>query len=243
MKILRNGFSMFLLAVLFFTNVQGQADSKNNTNLNTQSRSLTNYTALSLSIPATVEVWQAAEYAFKITANQEILDNIITEVKDGELVIRSKDNKWKWRGDQNINITLSLPQITSLEINGSGYIIGKSTISSEKLNLLVNGSGQISIRDINVTALSTEINGSGSIQELSGNAEQISMEVNGSGSIKAGGLKSDRSTIAISGSGTVAAGSIQSLDVNIAGSGNVSYRGKPENVKKRIAGSGTVSQE
>ena len=244
MKILLIRSYLLLFSLLFFTNVDAQTTtSKNNNSLITQKRNLINYSALSLNIPASIEVSQSADYAFSITGKQELLDQFITEIKDGELVITTKDKKWKWSGDQTIRISISLPKINSMEINGSGHIAAISVMSTEKLSLLINGSGHISTMSINVTALNAEINGSGSILELSGNADQITMAVNGSGNIKAGRLQSKRSTIAISGSGNIDAGSIASLDVNIAGSGNVSYHGNPENVKKRISGSGTVSQE
>lgn len=232
---------LMLLASGLIASVPSHAQEK--AGLNTQKRNPGSYHSITLNIPATVLLSQSGTSSFEIEGKQELIDQIVTEVKSDRLVIKTKDNNRKWASDQGIRIYISNPELRDLLVNGSGEIAAQTDFSTDKMTLTINGSGRIQTKKITAGSLSAIINGSGDILGLQGTVENLSMEINGSGNIKADGLQSNQSAVSISGSGNVSAGSIGSMEVNIAGSGNVSYQGNPEKVEKKIAGSGKVSPQ
>ena len=58
----------------------------------TVSRSVSNYSSIGLSMPATVYFTQADEYTLEINGQQNIIDKIETKVKGDELQIKLENN-------------------------------------------------------------------------------------------------------------------------------------------------------
>lgn len=177
--------------------------------------SVNNFDALGLGISATVYVSQGS-HSVSIEAQQNIIDNIKTEVKNGSWNI---DFDKRVNGHSDITIHVSMPNIKALSIGGSGSIIGKSTFN-------------------NLGNLAIAIGGSGTV-ELAGSAKDVEISIAGSGDVKTAGLKANNCEVSIAGSGDAYIEVNGGLDVSIAGSGDVHYKGAPK-VSSSIAGSGSV---
>jgi hypothetical protein len=134
---------------------------------------------------------------------------------------------------------ITLPNIEYAKIDGSGKIYGQSQIVSDQITIKINGSGEITM-ELVANSVETEINGSGKIN-LSGTAASIDSEITGSGDMLLFGLVADNHQAKISGSGKIETTTNVLLSGNIAGSGNIRYKGEPE-VNVKISGSGKVSK-
>ncbi|HUM48215.1 MAG TPA: head GIN domain-containing protein [Chitinophagales bacterium] len=242
MKTLFNCSLIFLSMVMIHSAVLAQTSESGKGTITTQTRNLGDYSGIALNVPATLSVSQSSKFSFRMEGRQELLDQVITEVKNSELVIKFRDNKWKGSGESTLRIFIELPAISGLEINGSGDIAALTDITTKNLGLVVNGSGDITMKKIIATTITAEINGSGSILNIAGNADNVTFAVNGSGDINADNLQSKKVSASATGSGDIAAGAAETLDINIAGSGDIFYKGNPASVNKNIVGSGNVSQ-
>lgn len=180
-----------------------------------QNLNVSNFEAIGLGLKATVYVTQGPN-SVSIEAQQNIIDNIKTDVKNGSWNI---DFDKRVSNHEKIVINVSMPNITALAIGGSGEIIARSTFN-------------------NLGNLSLSIGGSGTI-ELSGSAKNVDISIAGSGDVKTGGLSVNNCEISIAGSGDAFIEVNNDLDVSIAGSGDVHYKGTPK-VSSSIAGSGSV---
>lgn len=228
-----------ILSLLFLIS---RANAQSSNNAAGQSREVRDFTGISVDIPAEVSISQDNNYVVRIDASQELLDQIVT-AKDGQdLVIKFKNNKWHWNGNEHIRITIHLPKLNSIELNGSGNVIAQTDFSTDKLRLEVNGSGDLKLMKISATDLDAEINGSGSILDISGTVNDMDLEVNGSGDIKAEKLGGKKVNASIAGSGDINIGETEALNAEIAGSGNVYYKGNPASLHKDVVGSGKVSR-
>ncbi len=207
-----------------------------------QTRKVDPFTEISLRIGANVHLEQGAKHSLEIVAKPSTLDEIITEVKEGKLIIRFPNKNYLWKDFQpgEITIYITAPEINGLGVSGSGDIIAEDEIKTKILDMAVSGSGNIKLSDLNADRVKTAISGSGDIVVAGKNpAQDLSVTISGSGNFKGLNYSADDVSIKIAGSGNVGIEANKSLYVRLAGSGNVTYKGKPM-IDQSIAGSGSV---
>jgi len=223
-----------ILIAFILTGIQVQAEE--------QTRKVDPFAEISLRIGAKVHLEQGAKQNLEIVAKSSTLDEIVTEVKDGKLIIRfpNKDYFWKTFQPGEITIYITTPEINGLGVSGSGDIIAENEIKSKILDLAVSGSGNIKLSELSVERVKTTISGSGDIVLASKTAAQdLSVAISGSGNFKGMNFSADDVSIKIAGSGNVDVEANKNLYVRLAGSGNVTYKGNPM-IDQSIAGSGKV---
>jgi hypothetical protein len=224
----------FFLFAFILSGIQVQAEE--------QTRKVDPFTEISLRIGAKVHLEQGAKQSLEIVAKSSTLDEIVTEVKDGKLIIRfpNKDYFWKTFQPGEIIIYITTPEINGLGISGSGDIIADDEIKTKILDLGVSGSGNIRLSELSAERVKTTISGSGDIV-LAGKtaAQDLSVAISGSGNFKGMSYSADDVSVKIAGSGNVDVEANKNLYVRLAGSGNVTYKGRPL-IDQSIAGSGKV---
>jgi hypothetical protein len=201
----------------------------------TQARPVAAFTAIRVegSIDAAVKV--GGPQAVAVTIDENLQPLVTTEVRDGTLVIRTRDASWDGPGV----VEITVPALRALDIKGSSDV----TIDGGQgdLTLAIHGSGDLTWSGA-VSKLDASVSGSGDLK-LSGTAEQAKVSVAGSGDVKAGGLKARAAAISVAGSGdvelTLDGGP---LSVAIAGSGDVTWHGTAMLEQVAIRGSGELKK-
>jgi hypothetical protein len=215
------------------------------------------FNSIELEFPADLYVTQGNRNRVRIEMEDNIFEDMELDVVGSVLTISAK-NYTCYLNKEPINVYVTMEEVESLSIIGSGNIVGETKIVSDELELDVIGSGNIDL-DVDANALDAAIDGSGKITLdvdadaldaaiigsgnilLNGGAAEQKSSITGSGSIDADNLVSNNADIDIEGSGTVKVNA-KNLDINIAGSGTVLYKGEPESLSKTIEGSGTIEK-
>jgi hypothetical protein len=237
------------LSVLLFTGLitlscsaQWGKTIKGNGNNVTIERSTGDYEGIAVSGWFDVDLVSGNEGDITLQGDENLLEYIITEVKDGKLVIKTekgvnlKSSSWK----SEIRITVPVESISSVSMSGSGDIVGKTKIKSDKFSTAMSGSGDITL-DIESNSLSASMSGSGDIT-LSGNTKDFDATISGSGDIEAYNLEADNVSATVSGSADIQVTAKKSIKARVSGSGDISYRGNPEKVDTKTSGSGDISK-
>ena len=210
----------------------------------TEDREVSSFSEISLRVPGKLHVEQGSKQSIEIVAKSSTLEELITEVKGRELIIRfaSKNYIWKNFDPGKIEIFVTVPEIDALSLSGSGDIINDGSIESRILDLSVSGSGDILLDDLKAERIKVMISGSGDV-ELAGDgkAEDLSVTISGSGDYKGIDFKVDDVNVKISGSGNANVYAEEQLNVRVAGSGDVTYKGNPR-IDQSIVGSGKVKK-
>jgi hypothetical protein len=211
----------------------------------TEQRKLSAFSEISLRIGANIHLSQGNEQIVEVKGEEATLNKLITEVKDRKLTIRYPTEtifSSKWNPGK-VDLFITIPQIESLALVGSGSIISENRIESRILDLTLSGSGDIRFDNLKTEKVVSVLSGSGNIY-LGGSetAGELISTLSGSGNVKAGGLATDNIRIVISGKGSCWVNAVKNLNVRIAGSGNVYYRGNPA-IDSSIVGSGQVKKE
>jgi hypothetical protein len=230
MKFLYISICPVIVAFFMVSCLKGRGDVESKT------FDIESFSGITNNIDADIHITQSPTQSVEILAQPNITKNISLEVTDGILKIKFKKNV---RHYKPININISIPKLSSININGSGNINTTNTFDScGVVSLDISGSGNI---DAYINANSktySKISGSGNIT-LNGNSPDQDITISGSGNIHAYTFHTEYSTVKISGSGTCELTADSTLNVTISGSGNTYYKGHPV-ITSDISGSGTI---
>jgi len=182
----------------------------------------------------TVILRQGEEQEVVVEAQQNIINLLETGVRNGRWDIEFEDCI---RSYEDVVIYITLPEISSITLSGSGLIQTSDWLVANKIELNLLGSGEIDAL-IDAEDLKVDVTGSGKIV-LEGAADIGDFRITGSGVVSAYELPLMDCNVNISGSGNVKTRCNDNLDIDISGSGDVYYRGNP-NINSSVSGSGKV---
>ncbi|TVZ15003.1 head GIN domain-containing protein [Maribacter sp. MAR_2009_72] len=215
---------------------------KGNGNNVTIERTTGDYDGVAVSGWFDVELVSGNEGKIILKGEENLLEYIITEVKNGKLVIRTekgvnlKTSNWK----SGIHITVPVESINSVAMSGSGDIVGKTTLSADNFSTAMSGSGDITL-DLDTNSLTATMSGSGDMS-LSGKTTDFEATISGSGDIEAYSLDADHVNATVSGSADIQVTAKKSIKARVSGSGDITYRGNPEKIDTKTSGSGDISK-
>jgi hypothetical protein len=225
--------SLIVLVMAMTTgSASGQASNK-------ESRDLKGFTRVNFGVSGDLYINIGKEFKLELEGSKSLLEDIVTEVSSGKLIIK-KEN-WRMNMNEKVTIRITMPELDGLGVSGSGKAEVLDPIKTTDLDLSVSGSGRLVTGEIAVTNIECGISGSGSI-EIRGNGTAVDGEISisGSGNYSGEALKMTTAEISISGSGNCSCSVVDSLEAHVSGSGNVTYSGKPEKVDARVSGSGKI---
>lgn len=205
----------------------------------TQTRNVGNFTGVSSEMSGKVNFAIAPDYKVEITAQQNILDVLKTNVVNGVLHIDFKDNV-RVRQHEDLMINITAPYADYFRLSGSGNMNVRGDVAANNLKVTLSGSGDISIEKAVITdKIDTEVSGSGNISIANGSAISEDVDISGSGKVEMAGVEAENASTHTSGSGDVKLAVSKTLDAHISGSGSVYYHGNPV-ISTHISGSGRV---
>jgi hypothetical protein len=216
----------------------------------TVDRHLSGFSSVQIAGPFDVHITQGAAESVKLEAPSEVTDRIITEVSGGVLKIRNKHDNWGWgykswwsdksvwHNHKKIAVYITVKDLNSIKMSGSGDVILNGGITANSLKLMVRGSGSIEGK-IDVKTLESRISGSGGMK-LSGSAESSTVKVSGSGNFTARNLVTANSAVLVSGSGHAEINASDKVDAAVHGSAGVSYTGTAKIINSSKSGSGEI---
>jgi hypothetical protein len=188
-----------------------------------ETREVAAFTKISFRTAGKVYVKQGSPQKVEIEGTAQMLEKIKTKVEDGKLSIgpEEKWNNWNWSNDDTqISVYITVANIETLSVSGSGELIAQTLIKAANLKLNVSGSGSLTA-EIEATDVDADVSGSGGIA-LTGKCRNIDADVSGSGRVKINGAIAGEAEFDISGSGKVeASGSAETVKTDITGSGKV----------------------
>lgn len=206
-----------------------------------ETRDVATFTKVSFRSPGKVYIKQGTPQKVEIEGSADVLEKIKTTVEGDKLTIgpEGKWFDWDW-SDDKVTVYITVANIETLSVSGSGTMVTQSKITTGELNLNVSGSGSLEA-EIEAGDVDADVSGSGDVT-IKGKCKSISADVSGSGKVTLNATIAGAAGFEISGSGKVeASGTSQSVKAEITGSGKI-YAANLETEKCRvqISGSGDV---
>lgn len=213
---------------------------KGNGIVKTDTREIKYFTGVKLSGNMNLEVEYGKGNELTVEGDENLLPYVETSVKDGILVIGTKDNV-NLRSKNKIIIHARTPVLNQVTLSGSGNIKSRGNfVNNEITTLTLSGSGDIDMQVKSAQQTKLKVSGSGNIKLSGESATDVNAMVSGSGDIDCSALKCDNVVAGISGSGNIKVTVNKSINASISGSGNVYYNGAATQINTKSMGSGKV---
>jgi hypothetical protein len=207
----------------------------------TETRDVKGFSAVSIEYPATVTVRQGAAESLEVEADDNLLPQLTTSVQNGTLLIRNSERDWSKRVNpsQTVKITITVKELNDVDFSSAGTLIVEG-LETENLDINLNGAGEVTLENLELRELDCNLSGAGSIH-ADGTADKVYVQIDGFGSFYGDKLDSMEADIGINGAGSANVRVKDNLIAEINGAGSVGYYGSPE-VDQQINGAGTVNQ-
>jgi Putative auto-transporter adhesin, head GIN domain len=185
--------------------------------MSSESRPVSGFTKVELNGNGELTIEQTGTESLTVSAEENLLPRVSSEVSGDTLVLELKTIA-KIFPTKPIKYALTVKDLTGLEVSGSG---------------------SVSVSKLASSSLSTKISGSGNIS-ANGTADDQDLDISGSGRYQAQQLVGKTVKVTISGSGSADVHATEVLDIQMSGSGALTYTGNPPQVTQEISGSGKV---
>ena len=207
-------------------------------NVVTETRQVADFGAIEVSYPAQVSVKQGGQESLTMEAEDNLLPNLKTEVRNGRLQIFYRREGGKHvNPTKSVKITITVKDLTDVEFTSAGEVIIEK-LKTDGLDVSLSGAGNLKLDDIQVKSLHVDLSGAGS-GAASGSADDLDLVISGFGDFKAGDLHSKDARVNISGAGSATVWVDDELTAEVSGAGSVSYYGLAS-VNREISGVGGV---
>ena len=207
----------------------------------TEKRDVSDFDAVEVSYPAEVFIKQGNTESLEIQADDNLLPNLKTQVRNGKLEIfyRREDGKHV-NPTKTPRITIVVKDLSDVDFNSAGELTIEK-LRTDNLDVSLSGAGNLNLEDVQLKGLGVSLSGAGSMT-ASGTAEDLDMNISGFGDFKGGDLHSQVARVDISGAGSATVWVDDDLTAGISGAGSIDYYGSAS-VTKQISGVGGVSHE
>jgi hypothetical protein len=210
-------------------------------NVVTETREVSGFDAVTVSYPAQVVIKQGSAESLEIEAEDNLLPNLKTQVKNGTLdIFYRRENGKHVNPTKTVQITIVVKDLSDVEFTSAGELIIEN-LETENLDVSLSGAGNVDLDQIDVETLKVSLSGAGSAT-ASGTADSLDLAISGFGDFKGKELHDKKARVSISGAGSATVWVDDDLMAEVSGAGSVGYYG-PASVTRQsqISGVGGIN--
>ncbi len=196
----------------FDKSIKGSGDIK------TETRDIDNFDRIKMVGSFDVFITVGKKQSVEIRFDDNLLEYIETEVQGKTLIL---DSRKSYSSRKNCKIEITVPELVSVKLTGSGDII---------------------IDELDNDFFEYELSGSGDLT-AEGKVKDLELYLSGSGDIDTRNLVADDVYTKLSGSGDIKVYAKNSFDGKVSGSGDILYYGNPKKIDTKISGSGSIKRK
>ncbi|HUH46746.1 MAG TPA: head GIN domain-containing protein [Arenibacter sp.] len=194
------------------------------------------FNAVSASEGLNVYVTQGEAFKILVEADENVIDLIATDLKDGVLRVHTNENI----GRATKNIYVALPKIIALEASSGADMITENAIKAESIDLNASSGADIKITDLRAEKVNAD-SSSGADIEIGGEVITFSSNASSGSSIKANNMVSNTCRARASSGANITVNVTESLIAEASSGGDIKYTGMAK-VEEKKSSSGSVGQ-
>ncbi len=223
---------LFLSSTLMLSAQWGDNDA----NRIEEDRKVGSFDAVSVGYGIDLHLYQSKKTSVSVKAKKEIMEHIITEVKNGTLVI--KVDNWK-KAKGKMEAIVYVPELNEISASGGSDVYGKGNWKMNNIEINLSGGSDF---EMELTANSVECNASGGSDiDLMGSADKINISCSGGSDVEAKNFVVKHGHVSASGGSDVEIYTTESIDASASGASDITYKGNPSQVKVHSSGSSDIS--
>ncbi|ARS37068.1 head GIN domain-containing protein [Pontibacter actiniarum] len=236
-KIYTATFGVFALAFLLFSTSAVTAQSlRGNKQMTTQNRKVSGIKGIDVSGGFVVELTQGSNEGVRLEAEENLIDNIKTEVRNGILHIY---NDKSISTNKGMKAYVTLKDLERIDISGGVKVTGNSNFKTPSLKMDMSGGSHVKLT-VDTEKINADMSGASKV-ELLGKADVMHMEMSGASRVDASELEAREVKVQASGASNVKVFAKEALDINASGASAIYYKGSP-NITSDVSAAARVSR-
>jgi hypothetical protein len=239
MKQIFKTFSIILIAVIGMhaATFAGESDR-------TENRNVRNFDAIQVSAGIDLYISMGNEESVKVVADEDIIDDVKTEVRGGTLHVYMKNNNswlniFNWGNSGSRKVYVTARELKSIEASSGSDVKSENTLEGDELRVEASSGS-----DINLDVVYKEVtlsSSSGSDARLSGRAKYFTANASSGSDINARDLTAQICNVSASSGSDAIVTATEELKANASSGADVRYYGNPEIVDTDESSGGEVS--
>ncbi|GGA79855.1 lipoprotein [Flavobacterium palustre] len=237
---LKNSLVIFAAITLVSCNNYQHHSIKGNGNIITQKRNIDgNFKSIEASNGIEVIIEQADRTRITVEADDNLQNSIITEVKNGVLIISRKNGNYSSKHGQKVYITV--PVIEGLTANSASSIKTKNTLKGENINLNTSSAAKIEA-ELSIDNIKANSSSASKI-DIKGMALHLDAESSSGSNIDAENLLANNITAQTSSGSKVSVHPILSLKADASSGSRIEYHNNPKQIEKTASSGASIESE
>jgi len=194
----------------------------------TENRDLSGFNAIAVSTGIDLYITMGNTEAVKVVADDDIIDNLKTEVENGTLRIYMKRNNWfNWgSGNQTRKVYVTVSELVAIDASSGSDVESENTLDGDKLDISASSGSDIEL-DVHYKNLSLDTS-SGSDAELSGKVKYLKLSASSGSDIDASELESFYAKVDASSGSDISLSVSEELVANASSGADIVYHGNPQ---------------
>lgn len=219
-SLLKSGLLIIAFMGFFFTNSYAQ-------NIIKENRSISKFNTIDISSAFDVELTQGNTESLVIEADEDIIENIYSEVIHGTLKIYTKSHLWRDHEHKyhKMKAYISFIDIEELELSGAVNISGMNKMKFDNLIFDLSGACKIEL-DYMADHVHLDMSGASKLY-FTGTANEFEIDVSGASLIEALDFETKNCDIDAAGASSIKIFVTDELTADISGATRVRYKGNP----------------
>ena len=230
-----------VITALFFSSCHFDYNTiKGSGTVKTENRTISEkFTGVDVSSAIEVTIEQADKTEVIVEADDNLLNTIKTEVKNGKLVISNESYVSIRNGVRKVSVTM--PTIDYLESSTDSSITSREPIKVDRLFIKTSSAGSAKL-DIEMEAVTSK-SSSGSSIELKGLAMQLDSQASSGSTTKCFKLFTNSVVADASSGSSINVHPIVSLKAEASSGASIRYNSVPKTLQKNSSSGGSVEQD
>lgn len=223
-----------LSIVLLTTSLQSQNWNKGG-KISKEDRTVSSFTKVSVSGGIDLMISQGNSKTITVEASENAIDNLVTEVKNGQLKIYFDKNM---RRVKKAMVFITVNDLEKISASGGSDIESKGKLQFDELSIHSSGGSDVEL-DLEVKHLDCHTSG-GSDVDLDGSAETLELHASGGSDFNGFNFKTKEAKVSASGGSDSNVYASESIEVSASGASDVNFKGDPKKTKLRSSGSSDI---
>jgi hypothetical protein len=163
--------------------------------------------------------------SLRIEAEDNLLEYFETEVRNGKLIIGTRDNI-SLNPTKPVNYYLTVNGLDTIEISSVGNI-NAPDLQTEQFTINMDSTGDLEMAKLIADSLDVDIDSSGNVNIAGGEVGSQNIAIDSTGNYTAENLASKNADVQINSTGNATIWVSDQLTTRLNSTGNVRYRGNP----------------
>ncbi len=207
-----------------------------NRDVKKEERKATEFKGVSTSSAIDVYLSQGSNPRIVVEADENLLEYIATEVKDG--ILRVYPDDVNIRRAERMRVYVTMKNVEYISASSAGDVIGETPFKVDELKISASSSGDVKL-EVYANSLSLKTSSAGDII-LKGKADFVQASTSSAGDINAVNLEVREAELSASSAGDIKITVTERLKARASSAGDIYYYGNPKFVDARSSSGGDV---